>query len=411
MHSKILVALLIVALCSAIVNQYVSQAAMLASIIWCIPMLARRKQGASPMPQPWLLAMAFVSIAAIPMAVLSDSMRPMDAPLRYTVLIIPLLTLYRYKLPIMLLLRCFSSATLISAVLVLGLDLYQDTRFKFIDVTRYDFGLGLLDSAFAALFLLPICVAQLVLDRGKKWWQLLAVLGIAAALVIIIKSGTRASWLAMVSVPLIAQSLLARNSWRLGLAAIAFVVLAVVVSYGVAPMVKERVDAATINVSDYISGDKVSQENSLGLRFDLWKVAIETFRRSPIWGTSYEQRAAIKKEMIGTGAVTEHIGVHGTGSAHNELLNAMSQKGVLGLLAIVLLYWVPFNYFRKRCIRSDDATVRGISAAAAASVLTVAICGFAEAPLMSGRFAILYGFSLVLLYAMVEQQRTEQQKA
>lgn len=380
---------------------------MLAAIAWCIPLLAQRKHGAPPLPQAWLLALVFVSIAAIPMAFLSDSMRPLDASLRYSVLIIPLLTLYRHRLPTMLLLRCFSSATLISAVLVLGLDLYQDTRFKFIDETRYDFGLGLLDSAFAALFLLPICVAQMVLDKGKKMWQLLALLGMCAAIVIIIKSGTRASWLALISVPFIAQSLLARKSWRWLLAAIGTVVLAGVVSYGVAPMVKERVDAATSNVSEYMSGDAVSRENSLGLRFDLWKVAIETFRRSPVWGTSYEGRAAVKKEMIEAGVVSEHIGVQGTGSAHNELLNAMSQKGVLGLMAILLLYWVPFNFFRKRCINSSDKMLRGLSAAGAASVLTAAICGFAEAPLMSGRFAIFYGFSLVLLYALVEQRRAE----
>ena len=377
---------------------------MLTAICLCIPLLMQRRQGAPPVPAVWVFALAFVSLAAIPMSLLSESARPLDAPLRYTVLIIPLLTLYRYELPILPLLRCLSSAPLIAAVLVLGLDLYPETRFKLIDETRYDFGLGLLDSAFAAVLLLPMIVAQFTLDRGKLAWQLLSVLGICAVFVIIVKSGTRTSWLALVSVPIIAQLLLARGSPRLLLAAVATVGLVIDISYLAAPIIKERVDAATSNVPQYLDGDSVNQKNSLGLRFDLWKVAIETFKRSPVLGTSYQERSAIKKEMIDAGRVTEHIGTDGRGSAHNEVLNALSKKGLLGFAAILLLYFVPLRYFRKCCKLNGDRLQRNISAAAASSVLMAAICGFAEAPLMSGRFSILYGFLLVVMYALVEQR-------
>ena len=72
--------------------------------------------------------------------------------------------------------------------------------------------------------------------------------------------------------------------------------------------------------------------------------------------------------------------------------------------AILLLYWVPGRYFRRHATNASNPTHYALSAASVASIITVILCGIGEALLMSGRFATVYSFTMVLMYALVLQQ-------
>lgn len=396
-----------VALCSAIVNQYLSQFAILLVIGLCAAELLRSRGSKQayrdPIPKSWLLAFVFITVAAIPMAISSNTGRPLDSPLRYTLLILPLLALSRYKLPERYLLRCFSAASIISSVLVLSFNLYPDTRFVFNGETRHDFGLGLLDSAFAAVFFLPFTAAQLYLDRRRPLCVVLGLAAICAGLVIMVMSGTRASWLALVVAPVLLAIILAPGSRKLVLTIMLLGATIIAGSYLYSSMVKERTDAGIMNLHQYFTAEEIGQRNSLGLRLDMWKSAIETFKRHPLVGPSYAQRSAVRQQLIDQGEVSKYIGTDGKGSSHNEILNALSQRGVLGFAALLLLYLAPAVTFLSQFRSQTDKVPKAIAAAALGGILTIVVCGLAEAPLMSARFATLYGFVLVLMLSMLRQ--------
>ncbi len=405
-------ALIVVALGSAIISHYLSQAAILILVSVCAYHLCRER---AVVPHLWVLALAFVTVAAIPMAVSSGSGRPLDAPLRYTLFIVPLLVLPLYGLRLVWILRAAGGAALLACSLVLSLDLYQDTRFDFNGVVRFDFGLGLLDSAFAAVCLLPLAVAQFVLDREHRLWSLFALASVFATVLIVVMSGTRASWLALLCTPLLAQWAMGRYALKTLLPTMVLVLLVIVVAYSFSPMVKERMNAAVENLQQYYAGEEMVYqsadgkvlENSLGRRLDLWKTAWVTFKTHPISGPNYQQRAEIKQRLIEQGEISRHIGDDGKASAHNELLNAMSHKGLLGLAAILLLYLVPGQFFWRASRAARCQEQRIIAGAGLAFVLSFAICGLAEALLMSGRLATIYALVIVVLYSLSLQYRRQ----
>ncbi|MFK7730377.1 MAG: O-antigen ligase family protein [Pseudomonadales bacterium] len=408
--SRVLQILLIVAASSSIVNQYLSQAAILLAIVVGIVLHARAGRNFQHaqhkwfVPRDWLIAFSFVVLAAVPMALSSDSMRPVDAPLRYSLLLLLMAVLPAFVLRTDVLLRSLSASTVIAVVLVSVFNLYPDSRHQTADEIRIDFGLGVLDSAFAAVFYIPFIVAQMYRDRAQWLWAVFGAVALLAALYISIMTGTRGTWLALVVAPLISIVLIPQRSLKLALSTSLTLAVLLIASYFVSDMVRERVDAAVWNLEAYEANDEVDEESSLGLCLDLWEAALVTFGRYPIDGASFQQRAAIKQELIDSGDISHYVDVDGKRSAHNEILNAMSMKGLLGLLAILLLYWVPGRFFRQQAFSAANQRDVSLPAASAVAVAMVVLCGFSEALLMSGRFSIVYSFTLVVMYALTVQQ-------
>lgn len=410
-ESRVLQILLVLAACSSIVNQYVSQAAILLAIIVAIVLHVRAAKH-NPrvpyqwyVPRDWLFAFLFVVVAALPMAISSDSMRPVDAPLRYSLLLLLMAVLPAFVLRAEVFLRALSASTIIAVVMVSVFDLGPDSRHFAADQVRVDFGLGVLDSAFAAVFYIPFIVAQSYRDRRFIGWSILGAVGLLCALYIAIMTGTRGTWLALLMAPLLSMAFIPQRHVRVALVTSVTIGALLFVSYFVSDMVRERVDSAVWNVEAYATGEQLQDENSLGQRLDLWRAAMITFSRHPIYGASFQQRADIKQELIDTDKISHHIDVDGKRSAHNELLNAMSMKGLLGVLAILLLYWVPGRFFRQQSLKSVDSKHAALPLASVIAVVIVVLCGFSEALLMSGRFSILYGFTLVVMYAFTVQRQ------
>ncbi len=414
-ESKVLNMLLLVAASSSIINQYLSQAAILLSIIVAIVLharAARRHQNIQYrwfVPRDWLLAFLFVVLAALPMALSSDSMRPVDAPLRYSLLLLLMAVLPAFVLHANAFLRAISASTIIAVVLVSVFGFYDEVLHQAGDEIRINFGLGVLDSAFAAVFYIPFMVAQIYRDRSKPLWVTLGVVGIVAALYISVMTGTRGTWLALIVVPLLSIVLVPQRNLRLAISTSVTIAALLFASYFVSDMVRERVDAVAWNLEAYDTDEELDEENSLGLRLDLWEAALITFSRHPIDGASYQQRAEIKQELIDSGEISHYVDVDGKRSAHNEILNAMSMKGVLGLLAILLLYWVPGRFFRQQAFGAVSGGDISLPAASVIAIAMVVLCGFSEALLMSGRFSILYSFTLVVMYALTVQHGAQRE--
>ncbi len=412
-ESRVLNLLLLVAVSSSIVNQYLSQAAILLSIVVAIGLqtraarLNRNVQYRWFVPRDWLFAFLFVVLAALPMAISSDSMRPVDAPLRYSLLLLLMAVLPNFALQAGALLRAISASTIIAVVLVSVFGFHDDALHQAGDEIRINFGLGVLDSAFAAVFYIPFMVAQIYRDRAKPLWIGLGAAGIVAALYISVMTGTRGTWLALVAAPLLSIVLVPQRNLRPAIFTSSAIAALLFTSYFLSDMVRERVDAVAWNIEAYNTDEEIDEENSLGLRLDLWEAALITFSRHPIDGASYQQRAEIKQELIDRGEISQYVDVDGKRSAHNEILNAMSMKGILGLLAVLLLYWVPGRFFRRHAFSAEEGDDISLPAASVIAIAMVVLCGLSEALLMSGRFSILYSFVLVVMYALTVQQAAQ----
>jgi len=167
------------------------------------------------------------------------------------------------------------------------------------------------------------------------------------------------------------------------------------------PSVKQRIDLTLHEVKSYYeNGNRAS---SMGYRLDFWRIAMNSFRESPVTGVSYQRRAEQMEEYVKNFPQSYTIGNDGRSSAHNEMLNAMAKRGLLGVIAILLLYLVPLRYFVAQVRCASDVLGKHLAIAGGSAILVMIVCGLTEAPLMNVRVGTTFGFILICLYRMQMQ--------
>lgn len=168
-----------------------------------------------------------------------------------------------------------------------------------------------------------------------------AVMGVLASLL----SLSRGGWLALaLSLPLWAWLLLRwcnpRVVWRIGsLLGAAVVVLGVVKG----PAVAERWTQVYRESVNYWHDAPASAQTSNGHRLEHWRLALSMGSERPLLGWGLQGYVQEKQRRVAAGQVDPVVLEFG--HAHNEWLDLWAKRGLLGLLALVLLYGVPLWLF------------------------------------------------------------------
>lgn len=106
-----------------------------------------------------------------------------------------------------------------------------------------------------------------------------------------------------------------------------------------------RLSEAQYELKLYLSGDdKVS---SIGERLDMWKIGSKAFLEHPISGWSLKELDYYKKDLSDKNIVTKasisfsHL--------HNQFIDELAKKGILGGVAILGIFLVPLcSFYRKQ---------------------------------------------------------------
>lgn len=199
---------------------------------------------------------------------------------------------------------------------------------------------------YGAISLIFVCFAlnALLLIRDKAaWLKVLLVAAVLMALIACLLAQVRGSWLAL-PVLLLAYGIYLYKAghprFMLG------VLLAGVLLLGVASqtqVVQSRVAQAVSNVNAYLGGNG---QTSIGARLDMFKAAGILISQSPIWGhglNSYSPKASEIREA--TPGMSREVGMWN--NPHNEILQVMVEKGVIGLITLILLFAAPAYMFIK----------------------------------------------------------------
>ncbi|WP_218110576.1 O-antigen ligase family protein [Ostreibacterium oceani] len=378
----------------------------------------------SCIPQPyrlWTLMFLMPLMTSLPLAVTSQTGMPLDAPARYLAAWIVFIGLAYYSkknIPLInpcWLLRAASIGVIIPIV----------WQFPMItSEARVNWGVGHLDSAYIGVALMALSITQLSLDRSLVW-RCIGVIGASCALLLIIKTGTRGAWPAIILVCLLQLILLPRRNKPRLLNLFLFIIV-LITAFSLSPMIKTRIGQATNDISGYTNDN--NRQTSLGIRFDYWQVAMMAFKESPILGVSYPRRGELMQAYIEKNPASRGIGTSGRSSSHNEILQTLSTKGLVGLASLLLLYFVPLVFFIRhywlakkqqnsqasqtsqakapdspQSCDQNQRNLRYLSMAGISIVVAFATCGLTEAPLFNVRSATFYGFTLVFLYHAITQ--------
>lgn len=248
-----------------------------------------------------------------------------------------------------------------------------------------------------------LCVAGLgwALDQKcKLFWSALLLVGFVAGFVGSMLSGSRGGW---VGLPFIALVLYrCYRPWMkpryLSIAAMVAVALLVFIYSVPQTGVQARVKQAFGDIEHYLDGNSAT---SVGGRFEMWRGASLMIAEKPLtgWGEpGYQSKMAALAEQ---GEVPEFILMFE--HAHNEYLDVFAKRGILGLVALLLLYFGPLRLFLKRT-SGDDLAVSSLAAGGAALCVAYIDFSLSQSFLSHNSGVMVFVFFLVVFWATLQNR-------
>ena len=281
----------------------------------------------------------------------------------------------------------------VALVQVFGLGLAKPFP-RFMHIQAGDIVMSLAVFAFCALF-------YFYAKRNK----MMIGISLIAALVAMIASfltGARGAWVGAPFVLLVVFWLNRKNFSKWVVIGIACVVVIGSVTSG--NMIKQRVAKAQSDITLYV--EKNNANTSLGARFDMWKSAVLGMQEKPIFGWGLQgvkemRQQHLKEKKISKYAVNfDH--------AHNQFLHDGSARGVLGLAALLAIFLVPLNIFRKNLSLAPTGSLANLWGVMGIShiLLTMSYClsqGF-----LSHTSGAMFYFVTVILFIGLQKNAINQ---
>ena len=163
-----------------------------------------------------------------------------------------------------------------------------------------------------------------------------------------------------------------------------------------------RLSEAQYELKLYLSGDdKVS---SIGERLDMWKIGSKAFLEHPISGWGLKELDYYKKNLADKDVVTKasisfsHL--------HNQFIDELAKKGILGGIAILSIFIVPLHLFYRKVVDQGNKRIKFISILGIIHVLSTIIYCMSQAFLAHNSGNIFYFFVLFLFYSFMVNEST-----
>ncbi|WP_109079140.1 O-antigen ligase family protein [Aggregatibacter kilianii] len=166
--------------------------------------------------------------------------------------------------------------------------------------------------------------------------------------------------------------------------------------------IKERIAAAEYDITAYFQ--KNNGSTSVGARFDMWKSAMLMAQEKPIFGWGVQGVTEKRKQQYEQGLISQYAASFN--HAHNQYFDDLSKRGILGLLALLGVFFVPLRFFMRH-LKSTDAELKLASLLGAVHIVSVMFYCFSQGFFSHNSGNIFYFFPVIVFYALVKQLNAE----
>jgi O-antigen ligase len=385
-------------------NAFLFLASVLSVSLWQDCIKSWREVRSNPASVAIVLALASGMIAVLLSELLRNefSLRALDGPSRMLAAIPVFLVLRRRKADFLSVLQY----TLPLSLLLAGLSsIFFPYRWGdrlatyFVDPITY--GNYALVLGFMCLFSLNL------LRKDSRATAILKIAGFAAGIALSLASQTRSGWVAgcvLFALWLVIHGAPLKPLQRLALASAG--IASAIFFYLFVDFVSPRVDDALYSVAAWFNGE--NRDTSIGFRLSMWRIALVLFSNSPLYGygdVGYIHLLQTHPDIIALASPVMRTTMY-TGP-HNDLLAAMLQSGVFGLVSVLSLFLAPGYIFLKR-IAAPDPAVRAASLLGLCLVTGLFFCSFGEQVFYLKFTSSFYGMMIAALGAAALSAGVEQ---
>ncbi|AEF53570.1 O-antigen ligase family protein [Marinomonas posidonica] len=237
-------------------------------------------------------------------------------------------------------------------------------------------------------------------------WTVLSSLGCVCGVAASVMSASRGGWVAL---PLVGLFLLWNSRFLLGKKRLLKIALSILVAFFTVYFVPQtgvegRINQALNDITRYDQG--IDKNSSVGLRFEMWKGAIKMFEASPMVGVGEYGSYSFKQGLIRDGVVSEKVLMFS--HAHNEYLNSLGLTGILGFIALMLVYLVPLKLFLgKMKEHQDDWNIRSYAMAGALVPMCYMDFALSQSMFSHSIGVMMYAFPIVYFWAALRWAERE----
>lgn len=160
--------------------------------------------------------------------------------------------------------------------------------------------------------------------------------------------------------------------------------------------VPTRIKQAVNDIHLYNKGE--NKNTSLGIRFMLWKSSWHSFTEQPIFGWGEKGVFVSRKQQYQNGLIPAML-YQDKLHAHNEFLDEMAKRGVIGLCSLLAIFLIPLNLMRKKFKHSSSAEVETIAGCAIIMILSTIDFCLSQAFLKHNSGIMFYFCSLSIFMA------------
>ena len=253
-----------------------------------------------------------------------------------------------------------------------------------------------------SLGILSLIIALYAYQKREVKLIVLSVIGGLCGIVGSLLSTARGGWVAL-PILLIVILWIYRHSLSKRFFLTFFGIIAVA-SVGISQMpnnrIMERIDIARKDIQLYL--DNNDGNTSLGARFEMWKSALEMVKEKPLFGWGIQGATEKRKQETKERIVTGNIGqfTH----AHNQYLDDLSKRGIVGLLALLAVLFIPLRTFMKN-LKTANNEIKLIATLGVAHILSVMIYGLSQGFLVHNSGTIFYFFLTIVFYTAIRTRQ------
>jgi O-antigen ligase len=242
--------------------------------------------------------------------------------------------------------------------------------------------------------------------RARLWNALLAAGGILGILGSVF-TGSRGSWLGLPFCLVVLFIYYAPSLKKRHLATGAIAVAAGLTALYAIPRtdVKARIELAVSEANGY--AEKHNANTSTGARLEMWRAGVMLIKEKPILGWSKQGYMDRVQVLIKEGKVAPVTGQHS--HLHNEYIDAWVKHGIVGLVAVFILFFGPLALFFQQYRHGSEAA-RPYAVAGIMLSMCYITFGLTQAFLTHINGVMLYAFTLAILWAAARRSSTISQQ-
>ncbi|MBL0648250.1 O-antigen ligase family protein [Aeromonas caviae] len=207
-----------------------------------------------------------------------------------------------------------------------------------------------------SLGLFCLCGLLWAQKKGKLGFSLFMVLGTCAGMGASFLSGTRGGWVLLPVILLTIGILFKECLYRKSTIAMLMGALLCSVFLIAQPQsgVEERIELAQRDISQYL--DKTNLHTSLGMRFQLWRSAWQSFTEKPLFGWGNHGVRESQQAQLARGEISQFM-YDFNAHAHNQFLDEMAKRGIVGLGTLLLMMLTPLFLVKRRLRQPHNVDV------------------------------------------------------